>query len=373
MNVIALGGAGAMGRLAVRTLAACETVSGLTIADYDLEAAIALSGELGEKCAAIKIDANNHNEMVDAIRGNDVALGTIGPFYKYETKMARACIEAGVNYVSICDDYDAAAALLELDADAREAGITAITGVGWTPGVTNVLVRKAAELLDEVEDISVSWGCHTMDTEGKAVTAHVLHIFSGVVPSYQGGRTAWIPAGSGSERIRFPEPVGDVFVCNVGHPEPVTIPRYINARTVTLKGGMVENYVNRLCIWLDRLRLIRAQWGQDLWTWCGNNIIVPVLEAFPGPRETGSACRVDVTGKVNGRWTQIVYGAEAHMELLTGLPAAVCVQMLLEGKVDATGTMGPEACLEPGEFLGRLKEGGVRFFLGSEMTEPLSG
>jgi len=104
MNVIALGGAGAMGRLAVRTLAACETVSGLTIADYDLEAAIALSGELGEKCAAIKIDANNHNEMVDAIRGNDVALGTIGPFYKYETKMARACIEAGVNYVLTYSD-----------------------------------------------------------------------------------------------------------------------------------------------------------------------------------------------------------------------------------------------------------------------------
>lgn len=371
MRVIALGGAGAMGRLAVKTLAASEAVSELTIADYNLEGAGVLAGELGEKCTATKLDADNHGEMVDAVRGHDAALGTIGPFYKYEAKMARACIEAGVNYVSICDDYDAAAGLLELDADAREAGITAITGVGWTPGITNVLARKASGLLDEVEDIAVSWGCHTMDTEGKAVTAHVLHIFSGMIPSYQGGRTAWVPAGSGGERVRFPDPVGDVFVRNLGHPEPVTIPRYINAGTVTLKGGMVEEYVNQLCIWLNRLWLIHTQRQQDIWTWCGNNIIVPALDFIPGPGETGSACRVDVTGKVKGKWTHMVYGAEAHMDLLTGLPAAVCVQMLLEGKVDATGAMGPEACLQPEEFLGRLKEGGIRFFQGPDMTDPL--
>jgi saccharopine dehydrogenase-like NADP-dependent oxidoreductase len=87
-------------------------------------------------------------------------MGTIGPFYKYERKVASACIEAGVNYVSICDDYDAAAEFMELDEEAKQAGVTAITGVGWTPGTTNVFARLAAEQLDEVDEIATAWASH---------------------------------------------------------------------------------------------------------------------------------------------------------------------------------------------------------------------
>ena len=101
MRVIALGGAGMMGRFGVKDLATKDKVEELLIADYDLEAAEALARELGSKCSAVRVDANNHAEMVEKIRGFDVAMGTIGPFYKYEKKVASACIDAGVDYVSI--------------------------------------------------------------------------------------------------------------------------------------------------------------------------------------------------------------------------------------------------------------------------------
>ena len=51
-----------------------------------------------------------------------VAASGIGPFYRYEARVARAAIEAGVPYVSICDDYDAAEAVLELDEEANAEG-----------------------------------------------------------------------------------------------------------------------------------------------------------------------------------------------------------------------------------------------------------
>ncbi|MBW2596416.1 MAG: saccharopine dehydrogenase NADP-binding domain-containing protein [Deltaproteobacteria bacterium] len=370
MRIISLGGAGAMGRLAVRDLISKDKVKELTIADYSLSAAESLARELGDKCTAKKIDANNHSELVDAVRGYDVALGTIGPFYKYETKMARACIEAGVNYVSICDDYDAAAAILELDKEAKKAGITMITGVGWTPGVTNVFARRAANQLDEVEEIAVAWGCHTSDTVGKAVTLHTLHIFTGTIPSYQGGRTVWTPAGSGCEKLRFPKPVGEVYVYHVGHPEPVTIPRYINAKTVTLKGGLVENYLSKLSMMMAHLHLTntpkkKAVLGAII------NPMLPFLEMIGKPAETCSACRVDITGKKEGKWVRIAYGAAAHMDLLTGLPASVAVQMIGEGLVKKKGVMAPEACLDPPEFLKRLEAGGIRLYEGDDMITPL--
>ncbi len=370
MKVIAIGGAGAMGRRAVMDLAATDSVTQVTIADYDLEAAQRLAAELGPKCRAVRADADDHSGLVELIRGHDVALGTAGPFYKYEAKMARAAIEAGAHYVSICDDYDAAAEVLELDEAAKKAGVTAVTGVGWTPGITNVLARKAADQLDEVDEIATSWGCHASDTVGKAVTLHYLHAVTGMIPSYIDGRITYIPAGSGLEKIRFPEPVGAINVFHAGHPEPITIPRYINCRTATLKGGLVDTYLVVLCNALVKLRLTDTVRKKDLIGGFFNKLL-PYLENVGRPPEPCSACRVDVTGRKEGRWTHIAYGAAAHMDALTGLPASVAVQLIGEGKVEARGVMGPEACLPPEEFITRLKEKGIRFFRGDAMVEPL--
>ncbi|RJP28331.1 MAG: saccharopine dehydrogenase [Actinobacteria bacterium] len=371
MRVIALGGAGAMGRLTVKDLASRTAVEELAVADCNIAAARALAGELGPQCTYLKVDVDNHAKLVGALRGYDVALGAVGPFYKYEVKMARACIEAGAHYVSICDDNDAAVDVLQLDGEARAAEVTMITGVGWTPGVTNVLARKASSCFDEVDEVAVSWGCHSGDTEGKAVIYHTLHIFHGAVPSFQGGRRVMVPAGSGKERVRFPEPVGDVYVYNLGHPEPVTIPRYINARTVTLKGGFADGIMAGMTMLGERMHLYDTPRRMDMTVWYATHVLTPLARLFYRPRETCSACRVDVTGKKAGRWGQVVYGAAAHMDLLTGLPPSVAIQMLGEGKVKEKGVMAPEACLEPREFLTRLAEDGIRLYEGEEMSEPL--
>ncbi|MBN2282476.1 MAG: saccharopine dehydrogenase NADP-binding domain-containing protein [Deltaproteobacteria bacterium] len=370
MKVIALGGSGAMGRRAVQDLASRDIVKEITIADFNIGEAQQLARSLGTKCRAVKVDANDHTNLVETMRGHTVALGTIGPFYKYEVRIARACIEAGVHYVSICDDYDAAEGILRLDEAAREKGLTLITGVGWTPGVTNMLARKATALFDEVETIAVAWGCHASDTVGKAVTLHTFHIFAGVVPSFQNGRTLRIPAGSGRELIRFPAPVGMVNVFHLGHPEPVTIPRHIEAQNVTLKGGLVEDYFNVLGKVLSFLRIINTRSGKDFLGAIVNPLL-PVFEKIDKPPETASACRVDTTGKKDGKRVHLAYGAVAHMDVLTGIPASIAVQMLLEGTITATGVLPPEACLDSGDFLKRARENGIRLFQGDEMTEAL--
>ncbi|MEW6553308.1 MAG: saccharopine dehydrogenase NADP-binding domain-containing protein [Actinomycetota bacterium] len=370
MRVIALGGAGVMGRFGVKDLASKEAVEDLLIADYDLAAAEALARELGGKCRAQKVDANDHAGMVETIRGFDVAMGTIGPFYKYEKKVARACIEAGVNYVSICDDYDAAADFMELDEEAKKAGVTAITGVGWTPGITNVFARLGADQLDEVEEIATAWACDPADTAGKAVTLHYLHAVTGMIPSYIDGRLQNIKAGSGLEQLTFPPTVGTVGVFHAGHPEPVTIPRYINCRTVSLKGGLTDKFLVVLCNVLVGMGLTNTEKKKDI---MGGifNALLPYLESIGKPPETCSACRTDITGKKDGKWAHLAYGAAAHMDMLTCLPASVAVQMVGEGLVSEKGALAPEASLPPQEFLKRLAAGGIRLYQGDEMTTPL--
>ncbi len=370
MRVIALGGAGMMGRFGVRDLAAQDAVEELLIADCDLTAAEALARELGGKCRAAKVDADEHARMVETIRGFDVAMGTIGPFYKYERKVASACIEAGVHYVSICDDYDACSEFLALDEAAKQAGVTAITGVGWTPGITNLFARLGAEQLDEVEEIATFWACDPADTTGKAVTLHVMHALTGMVPSHVDGRLRNIRAGSGRERIRFPPTIGSVVVAHVGHPEPVTIPRYLNCRTASSKGAMTDRFLTAVSRFAVGLGLTDTARKRDR---IGGlfNALLPYLERIGKPRETCSTCRVDITGKKDGTWRHLAYGAAAHMDMLTCLPTSVAVQMLGEGKIQQKGAFAPEACLPPREFLRRLRAGGVRLYAGDDMTAPL--
>src|SRR5690606_32501534 len=136
--------------------------------------------------------------------------------------VAQAAIVSRTPYVSLCDDAVAAAAALRSDRPAREAGPTTVTGMGWTPRLPNVLARRLAARLDKPTDITVAWAGSAMESSGHAVALHTLYIFDGRVTTFADGRHVEVPAGSGSEDIEFPPPLGKVRVCHVGHPEPLT-------------------------------------------------------------------------------------------------------------------------------------------------------
>ena len=371
MRVIALGGAGDMGSHAVRDLAKQDEVEELMIADYNEEAAGRLAQELGPKCKSMKVDANNPTELANAIDGYDVATSAIGPFYKYEYKVAKGAVDAGVSYVSICDDYDAAESVFALDKEAKKKKITVLTGLGWTPGLSNVLARKGADQLDEVDEIAVAWGGSASDSEGYAVILHVLHIFTGFVPSFQNGRMKQVPAGTDREKILFPEPVGEIYVYHLGHPEPVTIPRFIDANTVTLKGGLSEEELNQVCIWVNRLHLTSTTARKDV---LGKMVkfLSPVLYQLGKPENPCSAIRVDITGKKGGKRTQTTYGAADHMNNITGLPLAIGALMIGKGKIKAKGVQAPEGCVDPDFFLSELGKRGVKVYEGARFENLIN-
>lgn len=371
MRVIALGGAGDMGSRAVRDLAEQEDVEEIMIADYNREAADGLAREIGTRCKSMKVDADDPSELARAIHGYDVAAGAIGPFYKYEYRVAKASVEAGVDYVSICDDYDAAGRVFELDEEARKNDVLVLTGMGWTPGLSNVLARKGADQMDEVEEIAVAWGGSASDSEGYAVILHTVHIFTGFVPSFQNGRTKNVQAGSERERVLFPQPMGEIYVYHLGHPEPVTIPRFIPAMTVTLKGGLCEEELNRIAIWLARLRLTGTDRRKDRMGKIVKSML-PALSRIGKPEKPISAIRVDVTGKKGGEVSSVTYGAADHMNNLTGVPLSIGALMIGRNKIDARGVMAPEGCVNADDFLGELAGRGVKVYEGENFERAVN-
>lgn len=356
MKVIVLGGAGDMGSEAVRDLIQSPDVKQVTIGDLNTEAAEKLASSLDDRRIVVqKVDATSHEDLVRVMRGHDVAAGALGPFYRFERPIVEAAIDAGVDYVSICDDHDAAEAALELDRKAADKGRRILTGLGWTPGITNIFARKGYDELKDVEAINVYWAGSAGDSEGLAVILHTIHIFTGNVVSFQNDKFIEVKAGSGKEVVDFPAPLGNITTYHLGHPEPVTLPRYLKGvKEVTLKGGLAENYLNNMAKMMVSLGFTSTVARKQRL----GKLMKKLMPLFPSDKKRSlSGARVDIVGMQDGKKVKITYATVDHMKRLTGIPLSIGATMMGQGKIERRGVFGPEVkgAVNPDEFLKELE------------------
>ncbi|MFO7266120.1 MAG: saccharopine dehydrogenase NADP-binding domain-containing protein [Limnochordales bacterium] len=380
MRFVVFGGGGDMGRRAVAELAVTPgvelvTIVGRTQSTLEKARAEALAAQreaVNPATAEVVIetaDARDYDAVVALMRRHDVALGALGPFYLYEEPMVKAAIVSRTPYVSLCDDAVAAAAALRYDRTAREAGVTIVTGLGWTPGLTNILARRLAARLDKPTDITVAWAGSAMESSGHAVALHTLYIFDGRVTTFADGRHVEVPAGSGSEDIEFPPPLGKVRVCHVGHPEPLTLPQHIpGVRSVALKGGLVEPTLHRLAVLTGRLGLARTHGWREFWA----RVLVPMIPLLSrlGPRRPAvSGTVVRVRGERGGRPVTLEAGVTTSMRAMTAVPLAVGALWVAQGRARLPGVQPPEApgLFDPDEFLAELARRGVHVTITEQM------
>ncbi|MFZ5650675.1 MAG: saccharopine dehydrogenase family protein [Bacillota bacterium] len=364
MKVAVLGGAGGMGSRAASDIAFQGDVTELTIGDINLGSARKLAGEINhklgkEKVKAAYIDANLPDTVMQAIRGCDVVASAIGPYYLYGKKVAEAIIESGIYMVDICDDYDALQDIFSLQEKAEKNGAVVLTGMGWTPGLSNLLAAKGIEEMDEAVEVDIYWAGSPVGDSGLAVILHTLHIFTGSIPTFVDGGLVSIPAGSEREEVLFDE-LGRCTMFHVGHPEPVTLPKkYPFLKKVSLKGGLTDHLMNEISLLIGGLGLTAAPSGKHM---IGTMLkpLLPAISPFLKNQETRSAVKVEVRGRVNGREALVVYEANAKMEDLTGLPLAIGTLLLGRGKITGRGVMAPEAGVPLGEFFDEIAARGIK-------------
>ncbi len=369
MKALVLGGCGAQALPAVEDLIASEDISQVTIGDIDKAKADQLAAKLkSPKLSTLKIDVNDHPGLVDCMKGADVILNCTGPYHLLGVKVLKAAIEAGKHYVDYCDDYDATLEMLELDGAARENGITAIIGLGASPGLCNLIAKHGADKLDSTDEIRIFWVIAEGEPEGPAVFDHMFHMVSGDVPQFLDGKMVNVPGLSGAEEtVDFPAPHGALPVFYVGHPEPITLSRVIpGVKTVVNKGALPGEMIG-LFQGLKELGLMGSEpvsvKGQDV---SPRDLLVTLMASAPleelPPEERLSAMVIQVTGMKDGNSVTLEYAGLANMAPCTSLPASLGVRMLARGEVKDTGVLPPEACLELGPFQTMLEEKGLADF-----------
>ena len=371
MKIIVLGGAGDMGSKTVEDLVRQEDVERVTIADRNAPAAEGLARRLSGRGAAVDfktVDANDHQALVQALRGYDVIAGALGPYFLFEARLIRAAIEAGVDYASICDEWEPAEEVIDrFDGAAREAGVTAITGLGASPGVTNMLASAMARELDRVRGMTISVIVPMNGGVGGAALRHALHIMSGEVAVWRGGGRKLIKALSDERKVTFPK-FGTVTAWNMGHSEPVTVPRYFPG---------IEEVGFYMGIGKGAWPIIQmAKWGlfendrrADFFT----RILNQVERVLAGKNPAAGAVRVDVWGEKEGREVRLMNCGTGQMREITGLSLAVGTLMLGRGELvsETGGVYAPEGCLEPTAFMEGMKARGMNAYRDLELTQAI--
>lgn len=372
-RVTVLGGCGAVGSIAVSTLAALTDFSEVVVADIDVAKAKRMVGQLGTAClSATRVDALDASSIREVIKGSDVVLNCVGPFYQFGPPILKAVIQAGINYVDISDDVDATRAQLDLSKQAERQGVSACIGMGSSPGVTNLLAKFCADqLLEQVEAIDIFHAHGGEPTEGAGVIGHRFHAMTSDIPVYLDGQYKTVrffdPAGIAlREDVEFRE-LGKYQVYPYPHPEIITLPRYIKCRRVTNKGTVLPDEYFRFIVDLVKLGIV----GETPIEVKGQRIaprdfaiayIVQERDRILRETKFGEqrgCVKIVVTGKKQGKPHQFVFSMASRGQAMgegTGIPAAFGATLMQRGKILQKGVLPPEACIKPLEFLAVMQE-----------------
>ncbi len=196
MTTALLVGLGAVGARAARQLVETPGLDRLLIADARPSRAAEVGDAMGDRA-----------EIIDWQPGmgipDDVDVVACAVPAGDDVTIARDALEAGVSCVSVGDDTATIRQLLDLDGAARDCGVSIIVGAGLAPGLSDVLVRHAAESFDRIDEVNVArWGA-----AGEASASVVRVALADRGAELREGVISELRKRGGEELVWFPNPV----------------------------------------------------------------------------------------------------------------------------------------------------------------------
>ncbi|MBO3803166.1 MAG: saccharopine dehydrogenase family protein [Candidatus Brockarchaeota archaeon] len=199
-------GCGYVGSVLSRRLSERFPSAEIIVSDADKKAIEKASSSIGRNDVRfLQIDFSDHERLVEVARGCDVMVGLTPGRLGYE--MMKVAIGARVDMVDL--SYMAEDPL-SLGQEASEAGIRIVPDCGVAPGLSNVIVGRAASMLDEVKDVAILVGGLPQEAVpplGYKVTWCVEDLIEEYVRKakiVKGGKTVEVEALDGLEEVEFP-------------------------------------------------------------------------------------------------------------------------------------------------------------------------
>lgn len=382
-TVVVVGGAGAMGRITVRDLVETAPESmRVVVADYNLDAAKKLVKSLGSKrLSAVRCDVTDVRGTAKVLKGAFAVINAVQ--HQFNLPVMKAALAAGAHYCDLGGLFHFTRKQLELDKAWKKKKLTAVLGVGAAPGVVNVLARSAADTMEEVHEVHCVVG-NVDRTAGRPVTplgtSYSLQtiIEEATTPAalFTKGKFTFVEAMSDAVEVHFPEPVGIRRPARTIHSEVATLPlsyKKKGVREVSFKIAFSDELEDRLRF-LRALGLLGAEPVQvgkvkvsprDLLLQVAAKL--PKVE-FSGVPDEYEVVRAVVRGVRGGRKVEEIVDCHTPglpewgvgVDVDTGCPPSIVVQMLARGEITATGVVAPEVAIPAEPFFAELAKRRMR-------------
>jgi saccharopine dehydrogenase (NAD+, L-lysine-forming) len=393
MRILVIG-SGGVGSAVAPIAARRDFYEQIVFADYDEARAQRIVDRAGDpRFIAARVDASRADDVATLAREHRVThvLNAVDP--RFVMPIFDGALAAGADYldmamslskphpsapyaetgVKLGDEQFAKAAEWE------SAGRLALAGIGVEPGLSDVFARYAADhLFSTIDEVGVRDGANlVVDGYEFAPSFSIWTTIEECLnpPVIWERERGWYTTEPFSEPevFDFPEGIGRVECVNVEHEEVLLVPRWVDARRVTFKYGLGDEFIGVLKtlhkLGLDRVDKLRV----------GSVEVSPrdvVAAALPDPatlgdRMHGKTCagtwvrgigddgtprEVYLYHVVDNEETMGRDGAQAVV-WQTAINPVVALELLASGAWSGTGVLGPEA-FDAVPFLDLLRDHG---------------
>jgi len=371
MRILVLGGAGAIGSETTKDLVNTSNFSEIVLGDVAVERTREFISKLGDKrLSAIKVDANNVEELAKAMKKFDIVVSAL-PF-RFDFNVTQAAIKAKVNGIDVASTEDQ----YSLDKKAKKAGITYVAGCGATPGTTNLMAKYGIHKLDRAEEVQIAFAAFRCTAIAPGLLYTTLWEFDPAVKErlyYKNGKFVPVDPLEGTKVVEFHEQIGKQEVCYVPHEEPRTLSKtFPQLKRIEVRGCFPPDTMGLVKM------LVKYNFYQDKPVEVDGKKVKPIDLVFnfllqsPAAKENplwAYGLVVEVTGKKNGKPAKVTlknrhppmdeWGGRSAYSKNVGIPLSIGAQMIAKGKVKQKGILPPEACFDPIEFFKELSKRGI--------------
>lgn len=349
-------GAGSVGAAAAGLAGKLSALTAITVADRSQSAAASAAAAAGPRASAVQLDVIDRAGLLVLMRRHDVVLNCVGPYFRFARPVFDAAFEAGIDYLDVDDDWQPTLELLGADAAWREAGRTAILGIGANPGLANLAAVAAGRAVGKPERMVTGWTMpDQVGREGSAEGEHWLFQSSGRIRLFAGGKLS--EASPLAECMLDYPGIGRRAGLTVGHPEPITLPRAFPSLkecvNVMVLPGSLAAALRYYAGLVDQGRLdpsgaaekmaqeyAPGSYATDLPDGPGYPGIFAIAESGDGKNRRHAAARPKLPATAGG--------------MVAAAPLVAGLVLLLSGNVAGPGVLTPETAFDPEPFFATL-------------------
>lgn len=360
-QVLILGGQGRIGSSVAQDLIA-NTQAKITVTGRLLKSEAPAKQQQLPQVRFLALDLADREGLRRAIASHDLVIHCAGPFLYRDASVLELCIEQGVNYLDVSDNRAFTRRALDHRDAAAAAGITAIINTGIFPGISNSMVRRDVEQLDQAEQIHLSY---VVAGSGGAGITVMRTTFLGLQQPFEGWMdNQWqlVKPYSDRETVQFPQPYGKTGVYWFDMPEAFTLVDSFPVKTVITKFGSVPDFYNHLT-WIAA-HIFPPSWlknpaGIEFLAHVSHRMTA-VSDRFSG---IGVAIRSEVIGQNEGKSTTVCSTlVHENTAVAAGAGTGSIAELLLAGKLNKPGVWPVEQALSTDLFLQTLDSRGLEIF-----------